>query len=335
MTENRTQVPVVILTGFLGSGKTTLLNHLLRHSGDTRIGVIVNDFGAINVDALLVAQQTDETVELTNGCMCCTLGEGGIDDTIGRLAHAHSLIDVVVIEASGIAEPAEIAKLVLHSKNKYINYGGLVYIVDASEFQTTRQAHQSLDTHIAIADLLVLNKTDQQTQQTLADIQATCRSLNPHAPIVMTHHGVVDPALLYDICADTESQLRLGQLDTADHHAHLHHTYQSIEFSSDAPLNPRMFERFLRRPPAGVYRLKGYAYYGMKGYEQKYLVQLTGHHVDMQAGEWSHGEAPHTQLVLIGQQLDIVAVQVELEQCIDTAPDTLDPTSMVDILRLI
>ena len=111
------QIPVVVLAGFLGSGKTTLLNHLLHRSGGSRIGAIVNDFGAIEIDAMAVAGAArDSTVSLGNGCLCCAVDASELDNYLERLARPAARIDVIVIEASGLAEPQELVRMLLASE---------------------------------------------------------------------------------------------------------------------------------------------------------------------------------------------------------------------------
>jgi G3E family GTPase len=119
-------IPVVVLAGFLGSGKTTLLNHLLRTSGGTRIGVVVNDFGRINIDAFAVSAQVDSMVSLSNGCLCCAVDGTELDSMLGKLAAAD--LDVIVIEASGLAEPSTLIRMVLQAPG--VEYGGLIYVVE-------------------------------------------------------------------------------------------------------------------------------------------------------------------------------------------------------------
>lgn len=132
------------IVGFLGSGKTTLLNHILNENQGLKIGVIVNDFGDINIDSMLVARQTDQELELSNGCICCTLEGNSLDDAIGQLAHAGSTIDYIVIEASGLAEPKELLRLLVNSKNDYARFDSLVAVVDASNVLDTKKNIQDL-----------------------------------------------------------------------------------------------------------------------------------------------------------------------------------------------
>ncbi len=116
-------VPVIALTGHLGAGKTTLLNRLLREPG-ARIGVIVNDFGAINVDAALVTGQVDEPVSIAGGCLCCIEDVSGLDDALEQLTRPRLALDAVVVEASGLAEPGALAQLIASSRAPRVRPGG-------------------------------------------------------------------------------------------------------------------------------------------------------------------------------------------------------------------
>lgn len=169
------QIPVVVLSGFLGSGKTTLLNHLLRSARGTRIGVMVNDFGSIEIDAMTVAGQVGSTVSLGNGCLCCAVDASELDTYLEALTRPSAHLDVIVIEASGLAEPQELVRMVLASDNERIVYGGLVQVVDAAEFDATRARHPETDRHLAIADLVVVNKADGWTRR-------SCAACTPWSP---------------------------------------------------------------------------------------------------------------------------------------------------------
>ncbi|MEV8526497.1 CobW family GTP-binding protein [Streptomyces sp. NPDC052000] len=201
------QIPVIVLAGFLGSGKTTLLNHLLRAGRGTRIGAIVNDFGSIEIDAMTVAGQLgDSTVSLGNGCLCCAVDASELDLYLDRLTRPAARLDVIVIEASGLAEPQELVKMLLASENPRIVYGGLVEVVDAAEYDTTREKHPEIERHLAIADLVVLNKTDRVDAADLARLRT---ALGGAAAMVEAAYGRVDPELFFDRRPVTE---RVGQL---------------------------------------------------------------------------------------------------------------------------
>ncbi|MFG2607042.1 CobW family GTP-binding protein [Streptomyces sp. NPDC048514] len=208
------QIPVVVLAGFLGSGKTTLLNHLLHRSGGSRIGAIVNDFGAIEIDAMAVAGALgDSTVSLGNGCLCCAVDAGELDVYLDRLAAPAVGIDVIVIEASGLAEPEELVRMVLASEHPRIVYGGLIEVVDAAEFDGTRAKHPEIDRHLALADLVVVNKLDRADD---ADrVLGLVRSLTDRTAVVPATYGRIDPEFLFD-CRPSEE--RIGQLSFDDLH---------------------------------------------------------------------------------------------------------------------
>lgn len=321
------KIPLLLLTGFLGSGKTSLLNHLLEENKGLKIGVIVNDFGAINIDSLLVARQTDSQLELSNGCICCSLEEGGLDDAIGQLAHAGSLLDYIVIEASGLAEPRELAFVVQQSKNKYARLDAVVAVVDAENVLEMDKKHPDFFKQLDSADIIILNKVDLVSDVKLKEIEGYLRFLNSQARIIKSEYGRVDSRLLLDPDAEkhreveTGEQLSLG--DDHDHHEHIHDSFQKIEFSCAEPLDPKAFESYMKEHiPENIYRAKGFVYFGMKGLEQKFTFQLVGKRFTLSADEW-HGKVPKTDIVLIGTQLNEKKLVRDLQKLIDQKPNDI------------
>ncbi|WP_432028206.1 CobW family GTP-binding protein [Streptomyces sp. 1222.5] len=332
------QIPVVVLAGFLGSGKTTLLNHLLHRSGGSRIGAIVNDFGAIEIDAMAVAGALgDSTVSLGNGCLCCAVDAGELDVYLDRLAAPGAGIDVIVIEASGLAEPQELVRMVLASEHPGIVYGGLVEVVDAAEFDGTRAAHPEIDRHLALADLVVVNKLDRAPD---ADrILGLVRSLTDRAAVVPATYGRIDPEFLFDRRPGEE---RIGQLsfdDLHDHGAdghedHLHTAYDSLSFVSVPPMDPRRLMRFLDSRPQGLYRIKGYVDFGPYDTRNRYAVHAVGRFLRFRPEPWPSADDRLTRLVLIGSGIDTGALDKELEACADDAPHA-DEQGMWGVLRYV
>ncbi|MFI6936417.1 CobW family GTP-binding protein [Streptomyces sp. NPDC050287] len=335
------QIPVIVLAGFLGSGKTTLLNHLLHHSGGSRIGAIVNDFGAIEIDAMAVAGALgDSTVSLGNGCLCCAVDTSELDVHLERLAHPAAGIDVVVIEASGIAEPRELVRMVLASEHPGIVYGGLVEVVDAAEFDNTRARHPEIDRHLALADLVVVNKLDRAPDA--GRVLDLVRSLTDRAAVVPARYGRIDPEFLFD-CRPSEE--RVGQLSFDDlrahpegegdeHAGHLHTGYDSLSFTSEVPLDPRRLMRFLDSRPEGLYRIKGYVDFGPYDVRNRYAVHAVGRFLRFCPEPWAAADARLTQLVLIGSGIDAAALGKELEACESDAPHA-DEYGMWGVLRYV
>ncbi|MFF7309415.1 GTP-binding protein [Streptomyces sp. NPDC008137] len=332
------QIPVVILAGFLGSGKTTLLNHLLHRSGGSRIGAVVNDFGAIEIDAMAVAGALgDSTVSLGNGCLCCAVDAGELDLYLERLTEPSLGIDVIVIEASGLAEPQELVRMVLASEDPRIVYGGLVEVVDAAEFDDTRARHPEIDRHLALADLVVVNKADRAADG--ERVLGLVRSLVDRAAVVLATYGRIDPEFLFD-CRPSEE--RVGQLSFDDlheigadgHAGHLHSAYDSLSFVSREPLDPRRLMEFLDSRPEGLYRIKGYVDFGPHDVQNRYAVHAVGRFLRFYPEPWPAGDERLSQLVLIGSGIDTAALDKQLDTCRSGAPHA-DEHGMWGVLRYV
>ncbi|MFI1073119.1 CobW family GTP-binding protein [Streptomyces puniciscabiei] len=334
------QIPVVVLAGFLGSGKTTLLNHLLHRGGGSRIGAIVNDFGAVEIDAMAVAGALgDSTVSLGNGCLCCAVDASELDLYLDRLADPRTGIDVIVIEASGLAEPQELVRMVLASEHPRVVYGGLVEVVDAAEFDDTRAKHPEIDRHLALADLVVVNKLDRADDA--GRVLGLVRSLTDRAAVVPATYGRIDPEFLFD---RKPSEERIGQLsfddlhertggdEHEDHAGHLHTAYDSLSFTSDVPLEPRRLMRFLDSRPEGLYRIKGYVDFGPYDTRNRYAVHAVGRFLRFYPEPWGDAGDRLTQLVLIGSGIDTEALGQELKGCRNDAPHA-DEHGMWGVLR--
>ncbi|MCZ0975482.1 GTP-binding protein [Streptomyces albulus] len=365
------QIPVVVLAGFLGSGKTTLLNHLLRAGDGTRIGAIVNDFGSIEIDAMTVAGQVDSMVSLGNGCLCCAVDTSELDDYLERLARPAARIDVIVIEASGLAEPQEIIRMILASDNDRIVYGGLIEVVDAAEFDDTRARHPELDRHVAIADLVVLNKADRIEDEARHELIGRLADLAPGRPVLCTAFGRIDPEMFFDrglgedrdatvrqlsfedllreASADRVPQRRDEAGDVRDHlgcyacdhdhdhdHAgHLHAAYESVEFVSSEPMHPRRLMEFLDSRPGGLYRIKGFVHFDVPENRQKFVLHAVGNFLRFYPEPWAKREERTTQLVMIGSGIDAPALRKELENCRQLIPEEADENSMWGVLRYV
>ncbi|MEV7096798.1 GTP-binding protein [Amycolatopsis sp. NPDC051045] len=330
------RIPVVLVAGFLGAGKTTLLNHLLANREGARVGVVVNDFGQVNVDALAVAGQVDTMVSLGNGCLCCAVDASGLDAMLAKLSSAEAGIDVIVVEASGIAEPRDLIRLMIASENPDIRYGGLAEVVDAAEFDAARERHPELADHLRLADLVVLNKADRVPAEALAKLTATVEELAPGRPLLVTAHGRVDPRLFFDPepRGERAGQLSFDDLREDDHHSrHLHAEYQSVTFTAATPLAPRAFVEFLERRPAGLYRMKGRADFGPTGPKSRFHLHTVGGFVQLERSAWPPGEPRRTELVLIGAGIDTGAVLADLGRCLAEDPGAVDERGLLHVLR--
>ncbi|WP_411964863.1 CobW family GTP-binding protein [Haloferax sp. YSMS24] len=210
----REAIPVTVLGGSLGAGKTTLLNHLLTNAGDHDIAVLVNDMGSVNVDAELVAEESELTVgggvtELSNGCICCEL-QDDLETAVVRLAQERSF-DHLVVEASGVSRPGPVARLFVTSRAaaRY-DVAGLVTVVDARLFADTfvggdpertvaedgdgtiQPLSDLLVEQVESADMVVLNKCDLVSDTEVSEVRDVITALRPSIDIVETTRGNVD-----------------------------------------------------------------------------------------------------------------------------------------------
>ena len=342
-------VPVVVVAGYLGAGKSTLLNHLLSGAGDARIGVVVNDFGAVNIDAMLVSSAAGggsvRTVSLSNGCVCCTVDDDELEDVLGTLAARD--LDLIVVEASGLAEPAAMVRRVVLATDPRIDYGGLVYVADAAHLAGTMERHPSLRHHLALADLVVLNKIDLATDPDAA--RELVRRHAPSAPVIGTVDAVVPVELLIDgevlarRAADRKDSPRQLTLDEAlremehEHahdahhghvHGHLHDDYTAVTVETGV-LDARATAALLTDPPAGAFRAKGFV---TVADGTRLEVHAVGRHVRT-ALERGRRSGPPSVLVFLGIGLDEGAVRRRVEGCVAGPDAPADPQAVLSLLR--
>ena len=204
-TEASALIPVTLLTGFLGSGKTTVLNHVLKQPEMAATAVIVNEFGEIGIDHLLVEKASDDVVLLNSGCLCCTV-RGDIVDTllnlfVGRAGGKIPHFTRVVIETTGLADPAPILHTLISDPLVAARYtlDGVVTTVDAVNGAGTLDRQPEAVKQAAVADRLLLTKADLGEPAAAALLRARLAALNPTAPLISVAQGEVDPALLFNL----------------------------------------------------------------------------------------------------------------------------------------
>jgi G3E family GTPase len=203
-------IPLTLLTGFLGSGKTTLLNGLLRHPGMDRVAVIVNEFGEIGLDHDLIESSTETMVLMSSGCLCCTV-RGDLADTLDDLRQRRDAgeigFDRVVIETTGLADPGPIVQTLV--MDPYLTHDfildGVLTTADCATGPATLDAQFEAVQQVAMADRLILTKSDLVTPAARAAFEARLARLNPGAPRMVAEHGEIDPAHLFGVAPRPDS----------------------------------------------------------------------------------------------------------------------------------
>ncbi|SBS78634.1 Cobalamin synthesis protein P47K [uncultured Mycobacterium sp.] len=324
-------IPVIALTGYLGAGKTTLLNHVLR-TPQARIGVVINDFGEINVDAGLISGQIDEPASIAGGCVCCLPDDGQLDTALARLAEPRLRLDAIIVEASGLADPAALARIIGFSEIGGIRDGGVVDVVDAAQHFDTVDRGGVAPARYGAATLVVVNKLDQiqeaDRDATLRRVESRVRERNSRAYVIGTAGGRIDPSLLYDVAAATDET---GQLsfrealvdEPADAHDHVH--ADSVTVTAEGALDPERLMELLECPPSGVYRMKGVVAVRHRSTARGYVVNVVGPAVHIARGATPPGAQSH--LVAIGTHFDTATVRARMAAALRPADGPASATA--------
>ncbi|MFJ6209071.1 GTP-binding protein [Lysinibacillus sp. NPDC092081] len=289
------KIPVTVLSGYLGSGKTTMMNHILQNEKDMRVAVIVNDMSEINIDAELIANgsgisRTEEKfVELSNGCICCTLREDLLQE-VERLARLGT-IDYILIESTGISEPIPVAQTFSYldeelgiDLTKFCQLDTMVTVVDANRFWHDFQSGESLlerkeavgelderdvadllIEQIEFCDVLVLNKCDLVSGEELEKLESILRALQPEAKLIRSINGIIEPSEIlntgrFDFERVSESAGWLKELELG----HENHTPETEEYGISSftyirrrPFHPIRFVEWCDQMPETIVRAKG------------------------------------------------------------------------------
>ncbi|HYD29955.1 MAG TPA: cobalamin biosynthesis protein CobW [Azospirillaceae bacterium] len=339
------KIPATVITGFLGAGKTSLIRHLVANAGGRRLALVINEFGDLGVDRELLtgcglpACRDEDVVELTNGCICCTVADDFLP-TIEKLLGRAEAPDHIIIETSGLALPKPLVKAFAWPEIRTrVTVDGVVAVIDAeavaqgrfatdpAALEAARREDPSLDhespleelfeEQLGCADMVVLNKADQVDGATLEQVAHDVQQyLRPAVKIVTTVNGALDPRVLLGLGAAVEDDLDSRKSHhEADGEEHDHDDFDSFVVDLPPVIDPDVVEERIRAAVADhdILRVKGFL--DVTGKAMRHVVQAVGDRIERYYDRpWKPGEARRGALVVIGQKgLDREAIAAVLK----------------------
>jgi G3E family GTPase len=315
------QIPVTVLTGYLGAGKTTLLNRILTEQHGRKYAVVINEFGELGVDNDLVVDTDEEVFEMNNGCICCTV-RGDLIRIVGGLMKRRDKFDGIIIETTGLANPAPVAQTFFVDDNvkAKTRLDAIITVVDAKHLPARlKDSHEAAD-QIAFADVIILNKTDLVTSEELEAVEASIRQINRFAVIHRTQRSAVPIAEVLNRGAFDLQRILSMQPDflSGDHDHEHNEDVSSMSFEVEKPIDPEKFNAWigvlLQDRGPDLLRTKGILNY--VGEDRRFAFQAVHMIADGDfIGPWKEGEPRTSRLVFIGRNLNRPQLRRGFEGC--------------------
>jgi G3E family GTPase len=310
--------PVTVLTGFLGAGKTTLVNRILSEAHGLRIAVIVNDFGAVAIDSQLIIGVESGTVSLANGCVCCEI-RGDLVAAVDSVLGQDRELDALVLEASGVAEPAGIARTFTSEVFRSpVRLDGIVAVIDAEQLpaQTENPATRDLVFgQIGYSDIVLLNKIDLANRAHVDAVRTFVHDRLPAVRIIETSHAQVPFHLLLGT-GPTDTAATPGH-QTDDGHHHGPGAFEHWTYTRHGALDVDALLATIRLLPRSVYRIKGFVH-NAHDPDHRYLLQAVGQRGEIHRFDQWTDRPRRTELVIISDRsgADRTAIDERFDTCL-------------------
>jgi len=320
-------IPITILTGFLGAGKTTLMNRILNDTHGLQIAVLVNDFGSINIDAELIVGVEDDMISLANGCVCCQIREDLLE-TVEELINRPEKVEYILLEASGVADPAGIVATFKSFKYRdLIRLDSITCVIDADQIldhQEYEHLTQLKLRQIGLADMVILNKVELAGAEKVAQVYRWIDHHFNNIRIVETNFcdvpyeilmgvGRYDPAQLF-LKQDALSHVNEPEQDSDQNQGH---GFRKWSYETDRPMSLEAVSQMAKKLPGGIYRCKGVVF-SLEAPERRAVLQVVGRRSDVALYEDWGDDKPLTQIVAIGtpDSIDEAGLTALFEACV-------------------
>ncbi|TCO06036.1 CobW family GTP-binding protein [Natronoflexus pectinivorans] len=324
MNENKKPIPVTIVTGFLGAGKTTFLNKLLKKNQKKKFLIIENEAGNINIDGGLIDKKENVLIELTNGCICCSLNSE-LGSLLNSLILSNTWYDNIIIEATGMADPSEIIQLFMGNRaQQYFRLDAVIGLVDAGLFSSQFEKFTEIRRQIAQSDIILINKTDCVEEQVLTDLTNQIHAINPFAELHKTQYAETGEIKMIDSFSYKPGKIEKKISDFSSFKpavsANNSHGINTFGFSIEGKLNVEKFsfwlEDFIYTNAENLLRIKGVL--NVPDMKHKIILQsVSGHFQVLNGSEWNKTEPRINQLVFIGTDLNREEIEKSLFEFIN------------------